>query len=99
MLSGESLYIESQKINGKNNIQSYILMIFLAWLTILFRNASIFIIFGVVLFLFIHNKHGNIQLLIIGFMMLLPGLIKSFYFYDVSYCGNLFFTYFGLSIR
>ena len=66
----------------KNNKWSYFLMMLMAWLAILFRNASIFIIIGVLIFLFVYNKHGKIQLLIIGCLMLIPGFIKSFFYYD-----------------
>ena len=69
-------------INRVNNTSSIVILILIGWLSILFRNASIFLILGVLLFLLIHNKFGKIKLLIVSCLILIPGFIKSTFHYD-----------------
>ncbi len=77
-------------LSSKNDFKSALVIIFLSWIAISFRNVSIFIIFGIMMFLFIKNFYRNIHLFVIGFLSILPGAVKTLFFSDkVSYPGKI----------
>ena len=59
------------------NTKNLLWLIIFSWMAILIRNASIFIIIGISLFLFICGKFKIKKHVIIPVLMLAPGVIKS----------------------
>ena len=69
--------------NRYNNINLLWLIIF-SWIAIFLRNASMFIITGIALFLFICGKFNKKKYVAISTLMLIPGIIKSLLSVDNS---------------
>lgn len=74
-------------INKEIRLQQILSLILLSWVIIFFRNASIFIIIGLIYFLFQRNLFSFYKFGIIALLMVLPGIIKALFFYDNP--GNL----------
>ena len=82
------------KIFIQNNKMTFIIVtniVILSWIAILFRNAAIFIIIGILIFLFINNKFSKLSFFIVSTIMLLPGGVKTLFYYNQPVCtDNLF---------
>ena len=70
-------------LDQKTNLTSASIMIFISWVAIVFRNASIFVVLGVVFFLFLYKCYRKIDLLLIGVLSIFPGLIKTLFYYPM----------------
>ncbi len=71
-------------LNDRFNKNNLLWLITFSWIAILTRNASIFIIIGISLFLFICGKFKIKKHVIIPVLMLIPGIIKSLLSVDNS---------------
>ncbi|SVD94311.1 uncharacterized protein METZ01_LOCUS447165, partial [marine metagenome] len=77
--------------NYKMTFATVTIIIILSWIAILFRNAAIFIIIGILIFLFINNKFSKSSFFIVSTIMLLPGVVKTLFYYNQPVCtDNLF---------
>jgi len=56
-------------------------MVVLSWIAILCRHANLFIIIGILIFFYLNNIFSKLKLLLLGSIMLLPGLIRALFFY------------------
>jgi len=77
----------------KNNINLSTIMCFvmLSWVVILFRNASLFIIVGILLFLYLRDYFGRIPFIMISLSVLVPMIIKSLFSMGLqSHYQNIF---------
>ncbi len=64
-------------INKKVNNTDILVLIGISWITILLRNASLFIVLGILLFIYRMKIFGIFKYLLISLMILLPGILKS----------------------
>ena len=77
--------------NYKMTFTTVTIIVILSWIAILFRNAAIFIIIGILIFLFINNKFSKLSFFIVSTIMLLPGVVKTLFYYNQPVCtDNLF---------
>ena len=85
-------YIWKIMILKKNiNLSTIMCFIMLSWVVILFRNASLFIIVGILLFLYLRDYFGEIPIIMISFLVLAPMIIKSLFSMNLqSHYQNLF---------
>jgi len=58
-----------------------IFLIFLAWISISMRNAAIFIVLGSLAYIYKGNIFSKLKTIILSFFVILPGIIKSLFFY------------------
>ena len=78
--------------NNNITIRIVLTMIVLSWIVILFRNAAIFIIVGILIFLLIHNILSWLQLVFLGMIILIPGIIKGLFFYTQKFHSEMIFS-------
>lgn len=64
-------------IKEKENNTHFIILVLLSWITILLRNASIFIILGVLVFIFQQKIYKTLKFSLLSLLLLFPGILKS----------------------
>ena len=76
-------YVWNNFIQNQNlNVKIVLLMVILSWIAILCRNAAIFMVIGILIFFYINNIFSGLKFLLVGTIMLLPGAIKTLFFYN-----------------
>ena len=68
--------------NHHLSVKTVSFMVILSWIAILFRHTAIFIIIGILIFFYINNIFSKIKIFLIGTIMLLPGALKTLFFYN-----------------
>ena len=77
--------------NHNLNVKIVSLMVILSWIAILCRHTAMFIIIGILIFLYVNNIFSKRKFFLIGTIMLLPGVIKALFFYrEIIRTYNLF---------
>ena len=65
-------------------------LVILSWVAIFFRNASLFIILGILLFLYLRNNFGRIRFFMISLIILAPGIVIAIFWDNPGYLKNIF---------